>query len=142
MFALKLQEVVVTAFLAVGEFAADVRAGFVNRTAAQLVVQKLAGGLIDVVRAVSENALVDMVIRVAFGEFVFPREGNFGRVVAELEVFGQAVDITLGDDDAGIAAAVARALAAVVVDFCVCHGRHSIATSPFSAQCIRVATKT
>lgn len=83
-----------------------------------------------------------MVIRVPFGELIRTRKGDLGRIGAELEVLGQAVDITLGDDDPRVATAVAGALAAVVVDFCICHGQDFIATRRFSARYRGVATKT
>lgn len=43
VFALKLQEVVVPAFLAVRKFPADIWPRFINGAATKLVVEKLAG---------------------------------------------------------------------------------------------------
>ena len=81
----------------------------------------------------TKNAFVDMVVGVAFGEFILTREGNLGCVMAQIKMLRQAVDVTFGNHDARIATAIARAFAAVVINFCICHGRHSIATWPFGA---------
>lgn len=142
MFALKLQEVVVAAFLAVRKFPADIRPRFVNGAATKFMVEKLTGGFVNIVRTMTKNAFVDMVIGVAFGEFILTGEGNLCCIVAQIKMLRQAVDVTFGDHDTWIATAIARAFAAVVIDFCICHGRHSIATWPSGAYSTGFETKT
>ena len=123
MFALELDEAVVATLLAIGEFAANSRAGFVDRTATQVRIQELTGGFINVVGAMSQNALFNVIVRVPFGKFIGTRKGDFGALIAETKMLGQSVDIAFGHDDARVAAAIAWALAAIVVYFCLGHMR-------------------
>ena len=123
MFALELDEAVIAAFFAVREFAANRRASFIDRAATQLGIQELAGGFINVVGAMPQNALFNVIVRVAFGKFIGTRKGDFGALMAETKMFGQSVDIALGHDDSRVAAAIAGALAAIVVYFCLGHTR-------------------
>ena len=123
MFALELDEAVIAAFFAVREFAANRRTGFVDGAAAQIGVQKLAGGLVDVVGAMPENALFNVIVRVAFGKFIIARKSDLGALIGKAEVFGQPLDIAFRYNDARVAAAITGAFATVVVYFCICHAR-------------------
>ena len=123
MFALELDEAVIAAFFAVREFAANRRTGFVDGATAQIGVQKLAGGLVDVVGTMPENALFNVIVRVAFGKFIIARKSDLGALIGKTEVFGQPLDIAFRYNDARVAAAITGAFATVIVYFCICYAR-------------------
>lgn len=121
MFALELDEAVIATFFAVREFAANRRAGFIDGATAQIGVQKLAGGLVDVVGAMPKNALFNVIVRVSFSKFIIARKSNLGALIGKTEVFGQSLDIAFRYNDTRVAAAITGAFATVVVYFCICH---------------------
>lgn len=136
VFALELDEAVITAFFAVRKIPADRRTRFVNGAATVFRIQKLARRFIDVVWSVAEDAFLHVIVRVAFGEFVITREGDFGSVNAEIEVLRQAGNVAFRYDDSWVAAAVTGAFATVVVYFCFCHG-HILCVSHGLVDCRR-----
>ena len=74
----------------------------------------------------AQYALLDVLIRISLSELIVTGESDFGGLKTEFEVLGQAADVALVHHDPWIATAIAGALTAVVVDFCICHGRNSI----------------
>lgn len=68
MFALELQELVVTASIAVRIATTNIRPGLVHRAAARLAVEETADGAVDMIFVVPQRPLIDIAGAVAVGE--------------------------------------------------------------------------
>ena len=101
MFAFPHQEVVIAAAVFFGMHAAQRRARFIDRAAAQLAIEKLATALIDAVFFVAQNEV--FVIR------LIAREFGFGLFISQAVMFGEPFDVGLGDFDPVISAAITGA---------------------------------
>ena len=114
MFPFKLDEIEVTACVAVWIVAADLRTPFVNRTAPFTLIEEHAHRLKNGIFAVSQHAYGFAFVRHLFGEFV-------ARYVhRKCVMLRQSGDVAWLGFDVVVATAVAGTLAAVIRIF-LCH---------------------
>ena len=106
MLALPQQKAVITAGGFFRESTADRRATFVNAAVPFLFVEKQASAFVHVVFAMPHHA--SLVIFFVLGEFLF------GLFVSQTEMFGQPLDVALGDSDPVIRTTIAWAFGAIV----------------------------
>ena len=105
MTSLPFQELVVPATRLVGVFVADARPGVVDRAAPGLRVEEHADGAEELVLLVAQDVL-------PIHDLGEPATCGFG---VDSEMARKPVEISLLDDDAVVAAAVGRALGAIVL---------------------------
>src|ERR1700720_1815144 len=104
MGSLPSQKFVVAAAGLVGIVVADARPGLVDGAATRLHVEKHADGAVNLVLLMTENLLtVDEL-----------REAALCRFDVDPEMLREPVEVALTDDDAIVAAAIRRALRAIV----------------------------
>ena len=106
MFALPLKEVVIAAAVFDGMFAAQRGAGFIDRAAARLGIEKAATAF--------ENRVFLMAHHVMAVIFLEAREFLFGGFISQAMMFRQSLDVGLGDFDPVIGAAITGTLRAIV----------------------------
>lgn len=100
MSALKLQKIVVTAFVAVGILAAYRRARGVNRATTFVLIKEHAHALVHMVLAMPQDPFIGVLGFVVIRK-LFARGG--GR---EVEMLGQAIDVGIRHFDARMTAAI------------------------------------
>lgn len=122
LLALKFQELIVAAGLAIGKLPANRWPGLINSTASRISVEKSTDGFVYVVFFVPQDTLVNFLLAVV--KTILPRIAFFGLWFRDIKVLRKPCKVAIGYDNAGVAAAVGWALAAVVAILGLVFFRH------------------